>query len=185
MPPTSRPRLRRALRRGALLLLVLGALGPGAARAQYAFEEADDLDHRGQWGVEVAPVLAWLSATDGDRTRVGGALAVDVSVSRALADEGDELSLRLRAVATGPSTGAMILGGYRTYFGWSHWKTYADVEVLASLVSAPAFGGRVGLGVMYDPSRRIGVSLSGGAYAAAGFSFVTGFDALVSVQVRF
>lgn len=176
------PRLRRAL---VLLALAAATLPRAAAAGGYHFGDALMLDHRGQWGVAVEPVYAFLSATEPAGVHTGSNLGVDLVLSHGLADTGDELAVRVRALPFGAVPGVFVIGGYRTYFGLEHWKTYADLDLLVPIVPGPAIGGRVGLGLMYDPSKRFGVSVSAGAYAAVGVVFVTGFDALVGAQLRF
>ena len=178
------PRLPRLTRVVVLLALAGAVLAPGVARAQYRFAPAPRLDHRGQWGVSLSPVVGYLSAA-GKTVDSGISFGVDLGISHGLADRGDELTLHLRPLLAGAVKGALVMAGYRTYFGLETWKTYADLQILVPVVPGPAVGARVGLGLMYDPSRRIGVSVSGGAMAAAGAVFVTGFDVMAGVQLRF
>lgn len=169
--------------RYALLAAAL-CLWPVAARAQYHFAPAPHLDHRGQWGILVEPVGTYLSAA-GKAVSTGASFGVDVGVTHGLADSGDELTLMVRPLFAGAVKGALVMGGYRTYFGLEAWKTYADLQILVPIVPGPSIGARVGLGLMYDPDRRFGVAVTGGVLAAAGTVTLVGFDLLAGVQLRF
>ncbi len=115
----------------------------------------------------------------------GLAAGLDLGASKGLAWCGNELSVRARLFQTGDGRGLAAIAGYRAYAGSQHWKTFADLDLMVPLAPAPAAGARLGMGLMYDPSRRLGFSLSVGAFAALGRGLVSGFDGGLGVQVRF
>jgi hypothetical protein len=169
-----------------LTLIALVCLLPLGSRAQYVFEDPPELDHRDQWGLRLEPGATLFAATDVREASGRGLVgSLEVGLSRGLPHTGHEISVRVRPLLLGRPRGLLFLGGYRAYAGLDHWKTFADLDLLVPVVPGPSAGVRVGAGVMYDPTRYLGVSLSGGAFAAIGRAMVSGFDLAAGLQIRF
>ncbi|RMG12988.1 MAG: hypothetical protein D6729_15830 [Deltaproteobacteria bacterium] len=168
---------------GALLCQTL--LVPGAAQARYRFEDATAFDHRGQWGLRFESVGTYgFTVAPGNEGATGFGLGFEAGFSRGLAYTGDELSLRLRPLVAGPLSGLALLGGYRVYFGYEHWKTFTDLDLYLPLLPSFAAGAHLAAGVLYDLGRHLGISLSVGVSAAVGTRFFATFDGALGLQLR-
>lgn len=115
---------------------------------------------RAGWGIDVT----------------GEGSEVIVSADVALRSFGDPDEERVLVAAT---------ARYRSYFGTEELKTFFEVGVYAPIRSRLGAGPLVGLGVIYDFSRRIGVFVAAEFATAFGEARMTSLGVLAGGQLRF
>lgn len=142
-----------------LLPLLLLSL-PTLARAQY-YEERRAVGLLGGAGG------GFTAAIRGNEARTGPGLFLDAGASLTVGNDGDELFLLARGSTGKAGTEAVLLGGFRSFFGHEDWQTFFDLGASVRLFSGTWAGPRLGFGVRHTLSDRL--SLYGGLGLSLGF----------------
>jgi hypothetical protein len=142
-----------------LLLLLLLAL-PTLARAQH-YAERRAVSLLGGAGA------SYTNAIRGEKVRTGPGLFLDLGTSLTVGNDGDELFLMARGSTGKAGEEAVLLGGFRSFFGHEDWQTFFELGATARLFSGTWAGPRLGFGVRHTLSDQL--SLLGGLGLSLGF----------------
>ncbi len=160
------------LKRAALLLVFL-AMRPLAAQAQAP-------------AVHGHLVYEHLVLSGGgERSQSTPGLVADLSLGLPMGNESvlGNLGLRVGAGEEGqrlaPHLFLRVLGGDET------WKTFFDVGLLARLEPSWSAGARMGIGLMRELGRHVGIFVAAGGSAGFGERRHIGFDGGIGFQLRF
>lgn len=191
-------RSKRSLSVCAFSLLVFGAV-----RA-WALEPIED--HRDQWGLTLSAGTVFDTAINQKQTfsyQPGFEPMLELGLTRAVTDTGDEVTLRVRLTApVGAGSvaglvlqqsgdpvagwlGPSLLGGYRGYFGYEGFKTFYDADLFVNSFPYWGVGPDLGLGAQYDFGRIAGIFLRLGFGVTIGETLIASFDGSLGGQVRF
>lgn len=149
---------------GTLSLALAGALPGSAGAAEYVDTPYGE---RRALSLILGPGASYtelISPSDDDVVS-GGDAHLDLSGTRTVGYDGDELFVLLRGSARGPDLS--IGGGYRSFFGRDAWQTFLDLGLMVRPFSGPWLGPRIALGVRHTFSERI--AIIGGLGLTLGF----------------
>lgn len=159
--------------RTSLLLLLL--IAPALASAQ-TYEQHRSLS------LLAGPGFGYTSAITGSEARTGPGGFLDLGGSLTVGDDRDELFLLIRAGVGEAGRGAMLIGGYRSFFGQDEWQTFFDLGATVRLFSGTWAGPRIGLGLRRTLSDRL--SLYGGLGLTLGFGSGMRVDTEASIGLQ-
>ncbi|WP_224370019.1 hypothetical protein [Hyalangium versicolor] len=142
-----------------LLLIVLLTV-PTLARAQY-YEQ-----HRAL-SLLAGPGAGYTNAIQGDRAKTGPGVFLDLGGSLTVGDDRDELFLLIRGGLGEAGRGAVLISGFRSFFGHDEWQSFFDLSAAVRLFSGTWVGPRIGFGLRRTLSDRL--SLYGGLGLSLGF----------------
>ncbi len=161
----------------AALFAALASSSPAGASPRW--------DHRGSVGLLAGTGLQLKQGSPvAGRTDVGNRTPIDLGVSVAVGENGNEAVLVGRLELGGPARVYALYGGYRGYFGQEQVKTFFDLDLAAQLQPGFAIGPRIGFGLQYELAQVVGINVSAGAQGAFGTSLRYSFDLLVGIQLR-
>lgn len=147
---------------------------------------ATPLDHRGQWGLALAPGYSLLSTANrslGSVVLYGPTLAL--SGTLAIGDTGEWIAVASGGPVGLPTPFLALAAGYRAYFGDDAFKTFVEPLVLVHFTPFARAGAVLSVGAQYDFTPSFGAFVEGGVSGLVGSGLAGGVVVSAGAQVRF